>query len=123
MKTMIVAALLMMFDFACIGLFSAPFGFPKIPEGFHGLLGNPVAFAKQVKVFFISCETAGDLAASGTPRFHQELEQAGIKHVLSITGHRPRMADLAAQPASFFIVALSCHAGRQTVILEQNHEN
>lgn len=68
-------------DFAYIGVFSAPFGFPKIPDGFHGLLGDPAAFAKQVNVFFISYGTAGDLAARGTQAFHQALEKAGIKHV------------------------------------------
>ena len=67
--------------FAYIGSFSAPFGFPAIPGGFNGLLGDPAAFARQVKVLFISYGVAGDLAAGGTSRFHQELEQAGIKHV------------------------------------------
>jgi len=68
-------------EFAYIGVFSAPFGFPQIPGGFNGLLGDPATFAKQVKVLFVSYGTAGDLAARGTQRFHQELEQAGIKHV------------------------------------------
>lgn len=68
-------------DFAYIGSFSAPFGFPQVLGGFHGLLGDPAAFAKQVKVLFISYGTAGDLAAGGSRKFHQELEQAGIKHV------------------------------------------
>ncbi|HEY1786828.1 MAG TPA: alpha/beta hydrolase-fold protein [Verrucomicrobiae bacterium] len=68
-------------DFAYIGVFSAPFGFPQIPDGFNALLGDPAAFAKQVNVLFISCGAAGDLAARSTQRFHQELDQAGIKHV------------------------------------------
>ena len=68
-------------EFAYIGSFSAPFGFPKVPAGFHGLLGDPAAFAKQVNTLFISYGAAGDLAARGTLKFHQELEQAGIKHI------------------------------------------
>jgi len=68
-------------EFAYIGVFSAPFGFPQVPRGFNGLLGDPAAFARQVKVLFISYGTAGDLASRGTLRFHKELEQAGIKHV------------------------------------------
>jgi enterochelin esterase-like enzyme len=68
-------------QFAYIGVFSAPFGFPKIPGGYNGLLGDPVAFARQVKVLFISYGSAGDLAARGTKPFHQELEKAGVKHV------------------------------------------
>ena len=68
-------------EFAYIGVFSAPFGFPQVPRGFNGLLGDPAAFARQVKVLFISYGTAGDLASRGTLRFHQELERAGIKHV------------------------------------------
>ncbi|HEV2436168.1 MAG TPA: alpha/beta hydrolase-fold protein [Verrucomicrobiae bacterium] len=68
-------------DFAYIGIFSAPFGFPRIPEGFHGLLGDPAAFARQVKVLFISIGTAeGGMTASGR-NFHLALEKAGIKHV------------------------------------------
>lgn len=68
-------------DFASIGIFSAPFGFPQIPEGFHGLLGDPAAFARQVKVLFISIGTAeGGMTASGR-NFHQALEKAGIRHV------------------------------------------
>ncbi len=68
-------------QFGYIGVFSAPFGFPQVPNGFNGSLGDPTAFAKQVKVLFISYGTAGDLAARGTQAFHRTLEQAGIKHV------------------------------------------
>jgi enterochelin esterase-like enzyme len=68
-------------EFAYIGVFSAPFSFPQVPGGYGGLLGDPAAFAKQVKVLFISYGAAGDLAARGTQKFHQDLEQAGIKHV------------------------------------------
>ncbi|HEV2320591.1 MAG TPA: alpha/beta hydrolase-fold protein [Verrucomicrobiae bacterium] len=68
-------------EFAFIGVFSAPFGFPAVPGGFSGLLGNRSAFAKQVKVLFISDGAAGDLAARRTEAFHQELQEAGIKHV------------------------------------------
>ncbi len=68
-------------EIAYIGVFSAPFGFPQVPWGFGGLLGDPAAFTKQVKVLFISYGAAGDLAARGTEKFHDELEQAGIRHV------------------------------------------
>ena len=67
--------------FAYIGSFSAPFGYPQVPGGYNGLLGDPAAFAKQVKVLFVSYGTAGDLAAGGSQAFHQALEKAGIKHV------------------------------------------
>jgi enterochelin esterase-like enzyme len=67
--------------FAYIGSFSAPFGYPQVPDGFNGLLGDPAAFAKQVEVLFISYGTAGDLAARGSQEFHQALEKAGIKHI------------------------------------------
>jgi enterochelin esterase family protein len=67
--------------FAYIGSFSAPFGYPQVPGGYNGLLGDPAAFAKKVKVLFVSYGTAGDLAAVGSQTFHQALEQAGIKHV------------------------------------------
>ncbi len=68
-------------QFAYIGIFSAPFGFPQVPGGFNGLLGDPAAFARHVKVLFISYGSAGDLAARGTQASHRALEQAGIKHV------------------------------------------
>lgn len=67
--------------FAYIGSFSAPFGYPKVPSGFNGLLGDPAAFARQVKVLFVSYGTAGDLASRGSRAFHQALEGAGVKHV------------------------------------------
>jgi enterochelin esterase family protein len=66
--------------FAYIGSFSAPFGFPEVPGGFNGLLGDPAGFAKQVNVLFISVGTGGDMAA-GSQSFHQALQQAGVKHV------------------------------------------
>jgi enterochelin esterase family protein len=67
--------------FAYIGSFSAPFGFPEIPGGFNGLLGDPAAFAKQVKVVFISVGTAEGGMTGGGRNFHHALGQAGIKHV------------------------------------------
>jgi enterochelin esterase-like enzyme len=67
--------------FACIGVFSAPFGFPNIPGGFNGLLGDPAAFARQVKVLFISIGTAEGGMTAGGRNFHLALEKAGIKHV------------------------------------------
>ncbi len=68
-------------DFAYIGSFSAPFGYPPVPTGYNGLLGDPAAFAKQVKVLFVSYGTGGDLAARGSQGFHQALQQGGIQHV------------------------------------------
>jgi enterochelin esterase-like enzyme len=68
-------------EFAWIGCFSAPFGFPAIPGGFNGLLGDRAAFAKQVKVLFISIGTAEGGMTAGGRNFHQALEKAGIKHV------------------------------------------
>jgi enterochelin esterase family protein len=68
-------------DFAYIGCFSAPFGFPEVPGGFNGLLGDPAAFAKQVKVLFVSIGTAEGGMTAGGRNFHLALEKAGIKHV------------------------------------------
>jgi enterochelin esterase family protein len=67
--------------FANIGCFSAPFGFPEVPGGFNGLLGDPAAFAKQVNVLFVGLGTAEGGMAAGGRAFHQKLENAGIKHV------------------------------------------
>ena len=69
-----------LYEFAYIGSFSAPFGYLQVPNGFNGLLGDPAAFAKQVKVLFISYGTAGDLASAGSQAFHQALVKAGSKH-------------------------------------------
>jgi enterochelin esterase family protein len=68
-------------EFSYIGCFSAPFGYPQVPAGYNGLLGDPAAFAKQFKLLFVSYGTAGDLAANGSKGFHQALEKGGIKHV------------------------------------------
>jgi enterochelin esterase family protein len=68
-------------EFSYIGCFSAPFGYPKVPDGYQGLLGNPDAFAKQFKLLFISYGTANDLAANGCRSFHDALVKGGVKHV------------------------------------------
>jgi enterochelin esterase family protein len=68
--------------FAWIGAFSAPFGFPDLKTGYNGLLADPKAFAKQVKLLFVSM--GSDEANSfgrGNRTFHEALEQAGVKHV------------------------------------------
>jgi enterochelin esterase family protein len=67
--------------FSYIGSFSAPFGYPSVPGGFNGLLGDPAGFAKQVHVLFVSTGDTGDLGAGGSRSLHQALQQAGIKHV------------------------------------------
>src|SRR5690606_25592764 len=65
--------------FAYIGIFSAPFGFPGVENGYGGLLSQPDEFAKLVKVFYISM---GSKEGAGTGRrIHEELEAAGVKHV------------------------------------------
>jgi enterochelin esterase-like enzyme len=65
--------------FANIGIFSAPFGFPGVETGYNGLLSKPEEFAKQVKVFYISM---GSKEGASTGRsIHEQLENAGIKHV------------------------------------------
>ena len=68
-------------QFAYIGSFSAPFGFPEIPGGFNGLLGNPAGFARQVNVLFLSVGSAEGRMTGGSRNFHQALEKAGIQHV------------------------------------------
>jgi len=67
--------------FAYIGSFSAPFGYPTVPGGYNGLFGDPAAFAKQVKVLFISAGNGGDMGAGGSQTLHQALEKGGVKHV------------------------------------------
>jgi enterochelin esterase family protein len=68
--------------FAWIGAFSAPFGFPDIKTGYNGLLADPKAFAKQVKLLFVSMgsEEANSFGR-GNRTFHETLEKAGVKHV------------------------------------------
>ena len=67
--------------FAWIGAFSAPFGFPDTQTGFNGLIADPKAFAKQVKLLFISLGTKEIGRMGGSKTFHEVLEGAGIKHV------------------------------------------
>ncbi len=68
--------------FAWIGAFSAPFGFPDLKTGYNGLLADPQAFAKQVKLLFVSMgsEEASSFGR-GNRAFHEALEKAGVKHV------------------------------------------
>jgi len=68
--------------FAWIGAFSAPFGFPDLKSGYNGLIAEPAAFAKQVRLLFVSM--GSDEASSfgrGNRAFHEALENAGVKHV------------------------------------------
>jgi enterochelin esterase family protein len=66
-------------EFAHVGSFSAPFGYPAIPAGYGGLLGSPDEFAQQVKVLYVS--VGGEENNIGARMFHQQLEGAGVPHV------------------------------------------
>jgi enterochelin esterase family protein len=68
-------------QFASIGSFSAPFGFPEVPGGFSGLLGDPAAFARRVNVLFVGVGSAEGGMANSSRAFHRALEKAGIRHV------------------------------------------
>lgn len=65
--------------FASIGVFSAPFGFPGIENGYNGLLAKPAEFNKQVKVFYISMGSKE--GANSGRSIHETLDKAGIKNV------------------------------------------
>ena len=67
--------------FAYIGSFSAPFGFPEVPGGYHGLIDDPAAFARKVRLLFVSIGTEEGRMAEGGRKFHEALERAGIRHV------------------------------------------
>jgi len=68
--------------FAWIGAFSAPFGFPDLKSGYNGLIADPAAFAKQVRLLFVSMgsEEANSFGR-GNRAFHEALEKAGVRHV------------------------------------------
>jgi enterochelin esterase-like enzyme len=65
--------------FAYIGVFSAPFGFPGIENGYSGLLKNPQEFDRQVKVFFISMGSKERPGSGRTPA--EQMKSAGIRNV------------------------------------------
>ncbi len=65
--------------FGSIGIFSAPFGFPGIENGYNGLFANSDEFNKQVKVLYISMGSK-EGARSGRS-VHEELDKAGIRNV------------------------------------------
>jgi enterochelin esterase family protein len=68
--------------FAWTGAFSAPFGFPDLKTGYNGLLADPKAFAKQVKLLFVSMGSEEENSFGvGNRTFHETLEKAGVKHV------------------------------------------
>jgi enterochelin esterase-like enzyme len=69
-------------QFAWIGVFSAPFGFPDIKTGYNGLLAKPDEFSRQVKLLFISMggEEAKGIGR-GSRTFHEALDKAGVKNV------------------------------------------
>jgi len=65
--------------FAYIGSFSAVIGYPAVPSGYGGLLGDPDEFAKRVRVLYLSA--GGTENNSGAREFHAQLEAAGVAHV------------------------------------------
>ncbi|NLX24394.1 MAG: esterase [Lentisphaerae bacterium] len=67
-------------QFAWIAAFSSPFQFPDVKTGYNGLMADPEAFAKQVKLFYLSMGE-NEVRWGGTRPYHEELEKAGIKHV------------------------------------------
>jgi enterochelin esterase-like enzyme len=66
--------------FAWIAAFSSPFSFPDVKTGYNGLMADPEAFAKQVKLFYLSMGE-NEVQWGGTRPFHQELEKASIEHI------------------------------------------
>jgi RNA polymerase sigma factor (sigma-70 family) len=65
--------------FAYVGSFSAVIGYPAVPSGYGGLLGDPDEFAKRVRVLYVS--SGGTENNSGAREFHDQLEAAGVAHV------------------------------------------
>jgi enterochelin esterase-like enzyme len=65
--------------FSYIGIFSAPFGFPGVENGYNGLLKTPDEFDKQVKVFFISMGSKEGPNTGRQPA--EQMKAAGIKHL------------------------------------------
>ncbi|HYQ58337.1 MAG TPA: alpha/beta hydrolase-fold protein [Draconibacterium sp.] len=65
--------------FGNIGIFSAPFGFPGVENGYDGLLAKPDEFNKMVDVFYISMGSK-EGGRSGRD-IHEELDKAGINNV------------------------------------------
>ena len=66
--------------FAWIGAFSAPFSYPDPQTGYGGLMADHEAFARQVKLYFLSMGSV-ERTGAGTRSSHQALEAAGVKHV------------------------------------------
>jgi enterochelin esterase family protein len=68
--------------FAWLGAFSAPFSFPDVKTGYGGLMADPEAFARKVKLLYISMGSAeAGSGTGGTRGYHQSLETAGIQHI------------------------------------------
>ena len=65
--------------FSHVGSFSAPFGYPVVPTGYDGLLGDPTEFAKRVKVLYVSA--GGAESNEGARMFHDQLQAAEVAHV------------------------------------------
>lgn len=65
--------------FAYVGSFSAVIGYPAVPSGYGGLLGDPDEFAKRVRVLYVSA--GGTENNPGAREFREQLEAAGVPHV------------------------------------------
>ncbi|HVT79822.1 MAG TPA: alpha/beta hydrolase-fold protein, partial [Phycisphaerae bacterium] len=66
-------------QFAYVGAFSAPFGYPAVPAGYNGLLARPDEFAQRFKLLFFSAGTGENLIAAQV--FHDQLDNAGVPHI------------------------------------------
>jgi hypothetical protein len=63
-------------------------GFPTSRPAYKGLLADPKAFAKQVKLLFVSMGSEEENSfGRGNRTFHEALEKAGVKHVYYESPH------------------------------------
>ena len=86
--------------FSWIGSFSSPLRAGlDLKTAYSGAFADAAAFNKKVHLLWLGAGTGEERMLKPALAMHEALEQAGIKNVLPIARHRPRVANLAPGPA------------------------
>jgi hypothetical protein len=65
--------------FAYVGSFSTPMGYPAMPGGWQGLLGDSAKFARRTKAMCVSPDANEN--KTGERMFHDPWDDAGIAQI------------------------------------------
>ena len=100
--------------FAWIGAFSgARLESLELQTAYDGVFRDPAAFNRQVRLLWLSAGTAEERFHQGLQSLHEALDQIKIAHEIYVSArNRPRVADVAQEPACLRPAVVSGVIGR-----------